>query len=262
MSARLPHMYIQTPEGIRFTLLLAGPVSRSLAWCVDAFCIVVGTQLVGIAVSLTGLISHDLAVALNIAALFLVSVGYGMATEWLWKGQTIGKRLLRLRVMDSRGLRLRFSQVAIRNLLRVVDSLPVAYLIGGATCMLTAKSQRLGDLAAGTIVVRHLKPVQPDLDQIAEDRYNSMRDYPHLAARLRQRVAPAVADLALQALLRRQRLQPRQRVELFGELAAYFRNLVPFPQQATEGLSDERYVRNVVALLFQSQLNRPRRTGP
>lgn len=251
MSNRLPYKQIRTPEGIGFNLVLAGPASRMLAWCVDAACIMLATELVGIGLAIAGLLSRDLAVALHITAMFVVSVGYGMFTEWLLKGQTIGKRLLNLRVMDREGLRLRFSQVAIRNLLRVVDSLPVAYLLGGTVCLFSNHCQRLGDLAAGTIVIRHQKTRQPDLDQLTQDRYNSFRAHPHLEARLRQRVTPAMADLALQALLRREQLAPEHRVALFGDIADHFKKLVVFPQQATDGLSDERYVRNVLAALFR-----------
>ena len=86
--------------------------------------------------------------------------------------------------MDEQGLRLKFSQVVIRNLLRPVDGLPLAYLLGGLACLISKRAQRLGDLAAGTIVVRHPTIFQPDLDQLMAGKYNSFRDYPHLEARL------------------------------------------------------------------------------
>ena len=65
-------------------------------------------------------------------------------------------------------------------------------------------------------------------------------------------MAPKTANVALQALLRRDQFDPAARVELFGEMAAYFRQLVEFPAEAIEQLADEPYVRNVVEILFQS----------
>ena len=74
-----------------------------------------------------------------------------------------------------------------------------------------------------------------------------------LAARLRQRVPPVEAGLALQALLRRNGLDPEARVELFGRLAERFRVAGPLPEELTLDLTDEQLVRNVVDVLFQAR---------
>ena len=198
-------------------------------------------------------ISVDFAKAVAVLAYFVISIGYGIGTEWHWRGQTVGKRLLRLRVMDVSGFRLHFSQIAIRNLLRVVDMLPAFYLVGGAACLISQRAQRLGDFAANTIVIVQPQYAEPALDQLLSGKYNSLRNHPHLAARLRQRVSPAEARVALQALLRREDFEPASRVELFSELGSHFRSLVTFPQEAVEGLSDEQYVRNVVDVVFRSR---------
>jgi hypothetical protein len=155
--------------------------------------------------------------------------------------------------MDEGGLRLQFSQILIRNLLRFVDMLPGFYLVGGLACFFSKRSQRLGDFAANTIVVRNPKIEEPNLDQLALGKFNSLRRYPHLEARLRQRVSPDEARLALQSLLRRDEFEPSARVELFAELAAHFRALVVFPQEAVETIADEQYIRNVVDVLFRKQ---------
>jgi len=78
-------------------------------------------------------------------------------------------------------------------------------------------------------------------------------EHGHLASRLRQRVLPQEASLALQALVRREDLDPAARVELFGGLAAYFKNIVPFPQEAIDGITDEQYIRNVVDVLYRKR---------
>jgi uncharacterized RDD family membrane protein YckC len=244
---------IVTPEGIRFSLLLAGPVTRCLAWAVDFFCVAALASVLSTAAGLLGYLNPDVAVAVTLLGYFGLSIGYGIALEWLLRGQTLGKRLFRLRVVDAQGLRLQFSQVVIRNLLRFLDSLPGTYLVGGIACLASRRAQRLGDIAANTIVVRHPKVEEPDLEQLMAGKFNSFRDHPHLEARLRQRVGPGEAAVALQALLRRDEFDPPARLELFREMAEHFRKLVPFPAEAVEGLTDEQYVRNVVDTLFRSR---------
>ncbi len=244
---------IRTPEGVTFSLTLAGPVSRFLAWVVDLACIGVVTESLQKISGALGIVSADFAAALGVVIFFVVSIGYGIACEWYWRGQTVGKRLLHLRVMDRQGLRLQPSQIVTRNLLRFVDCLPALYLVGGLTCLLSRYAQRLGDIAGNTVVVRAPEVRQPDLDQLSRSRFNSLAQYPHLAGRLRQRVSPQLANVALQALLRRDQFDPDARLELFSELAARFRSYVEFPAEAVEQLSDEPYVRDVVEILFQSR---------
>jgi hypothetical protein len=159
---------------------------------------------------------------------------------------------MRLRVVDAQGLRLQFSQIAIRNFLRFVDCLPLFYLVGGIACVVNRRSQRLGDLAANTLVIHIPIVTQPDLDQLLTDKYNSLREYPHLVARLRQMVSPEEAALALQAILRRDQFEPSSRVELFQDLATHFKPKVRFSREATDGVTDEQYVRNLVDVLYRS----------
>jgi uncharacterized RDD family membrane protein YckC len=243
---------IRTPEGIDFAYQLAGPVARCLAWGVDFFFVILLSQSLSTLGLVAGFVSSDLATALMTILYFVVSIAYGVTTEWIWRGQTVGKRWLRLRVMDAGGLRLQFHQILMRNLLRFVDLLPGCYLVGGVACLLSRHAQRLGDLAANTIVVHVPQRTEPDLDQLLAGKFNSLRQHPHLAARLRQRVAPEEARLALQALLRRDELEPEARVRLFAQLAAHFREIVPFPPEAVEAMPDEQYVRNVVDCLFRT----------
>lgn len=252
---------IQTPEGIVFAYPLAGPVARCMAWAVDFVIITALTYGVFLVVFVAGaagavifgMSGVDLAMAMFIICYFAISIGYGVATEWLWRGQTVGKRILRLRVMDVHGLRLQFHQVLMRNLLRFVDLLPGTYAVGGAACLLNRRAQRLGDLAANTVVVHLARHREPDLDQLLAGKFNSLRQHPHLEARLRQRTSPDEARLALQALVRRDELDPVARVQLFAELADHFRALVVFPPEAVEAMPDEQYVRNVVDVLFRTR---------
>ena len=244
---------IRTPEGIVFSQTLAGPVIRFLAWFIDQLCIAAVMTILGIVISLLQLVSWSFGTALEVIAYFAVSIGYAIFFEWTQRGQTLGKKLFRLRVVDAEGLRLQFNQVVVRNLLRFVDSLPAFYLVGGLACWFSAKCQRLGDLAANTVVIRNPRVGEPDLDQLLAGKYNSLRAHAHLVARLRQRVSPAEANAVLQALLRRDLLEPAARVELFGALAAHFRAKVEFPAEATDGVADEQYLRNIVDVLYRTR---------
>ena len=247
--ARTNSLLLRTPEGIVFSLSLAGPVSRFLAWGVDIGCITAATSFLR---AILGLFpSAGLANATYVIAYFAISIGYGIGCEWYWRGQTVGKRVLKLRVMDAQALRLEFGQVVVRNLLRFVDILPGLYLVGGVACVLSRRFQRLGDLAANTVVVRNPDSPQPNLEQLLGGKFNSLLEYRHLAARLRQRTSPQSAAVALEALLRRDSLDPQARLQLFASLAQHFRELVEFPTEAAEQLSDEQYVRNVVEILYR-----------
>lgn len=247
---------IRTPEGIVFSLQLAGPVTRFMGWAIDLAAISVISSMLNVILGIIGIISRDIAMAVGILTYFVISIGYGIATEWYWQGQTLGKRLLKLRVMDEQGLRLQFSQIVIRNLLRFVDSLPLFYMVGGMACLISQKAQRLGDFAANTIVVWNPSVSKPDLDQLLEGKYNSFSEYPHIEARLRQHVSPQEAGIALQAIMRRDELEPVARIELFHDIADHFKAVVAFPQEATDGISDEQYVRNVVDVLYRTKTSK------
>ena len=249
---RVSSLSIRTPEGIVFSQILAGPVTRFLAWVVDGFCIGVIMTLIGLVIGILGFLSPSFAMAFYVIAYFAVSIGYGILLEWAWRGQTVGKKLLRLRVVDVEGMRLQFNQIVTRNLLRVVDALPIFYFVGGVVCWFNRNCQRLGDFAANTIVIRTPRITEPDLDQLLTGKFNSLRQYPHLAARLRQNVSAGEAAIALQALFRRDEFEPNDRVELFTELASFFRGKVEFPAEATEGVADEQYLRNIVDVIYRA----------
>lgn len=249
-------LLIRTPEGIVFPLIIASPISRFLALAVDLGCIGVLSGFTSTLLALLSVIDADVGIAVAMLSTALISVGYPMFLEWRWRGQTLGKRLLRLQVMDVQGLRLQPSQVIIRNLLRVVDALPGFYGLGGSAAFLSARGQRLGDLAANTIVVRHPLSAEPDFTSLMRGKFNSFRAAPHLAARLRQNVTPREAGLALEALLRREAFADEARLALFADFRAHFDRVVTFPPEMTDGLSDEQFVRNAVDILFNNGVRR------
>jgi hypothetical protein len=118
--------------------------------------------------------------------------------------------------------------------------------------LLSPRAQRLGDIAAGTIVVAHPRVEEPDLDEILPGKFNSFRLHPNLVARLRQNVPPAEAAVVFQALVRRDGLDPDARVALFAGIRAHLERAAAFPPETVEGLSDEQYARNVADILFRT----------
>lgn len=139
---------LASAEGIDLDLRLAGIGSRGSAFLVDL-------ALQAIALGLAGLVAGafgDLGRAFLAVAAFLVLLGYPILAE-AFGGRTVGKALLRLSVVSTEGTPITFLASVIRNLVRLVDSLPGTYFVGIAAVLLTRRSQRVGDLAAGTLVV-------------------------------------------------------------------------------------------------------------
>jgi hypothetical protein len=89
------------------------------------------------------------------------------------------------------------------------------------------------------------------------ERFNSLLAHPHLVARLRQSVPVPLAQAAMEAILRRDELSPRARIDVFHALADQFKKFVKFPDETLAGLADERYVRNCLEIVINSR--NPRR---
>ncbi len=91
---------------------------------------------------------------------------------------------MKLRVIDERGLSLGLKQVVIRNLFRLLDMMPSTfYLLGGISCLVTKRCQRIGDIAAGTLVIREVEAAPPALEEFVRAEKNSFAAMPHLEAR-------------------------------------------------------------------------------
>jgi uncharacterized RDD family membrane protein YckC len=140
---------LETPEGIDLSISPAGPVARGLALAIDS-AIRWGAMLaVGLSLSSLG----GAGVGIFLVLLFLAEWFYPVFFEVLYNGQTPGKRALGLRVVNADGTPVSWSASLIRNLLRVADVLPLLYVGGVVSILCTDKLQRLGDLAAGTLVI-------------------------------------------------------------------------------------------------------------
>jgi uncharacterized RDD family membrane protein YckC len=149
-------LVVPTPERVAFQYPVAGPGSRFLAQLIDQVILTAVLIAVTIIILLLGAAINDreLTIVLLVLVSFLIIFCYFLVTEAVFAGQTPGKRALRLRVVGDQGQPITFSQALIRNLVRIVDFLPVYYGVGLVTLFINGRGKRLGDLAAGTLVVR------------------------------------------------------------------------------------------------------------
>lgn len=150
---------IDTPEGVELELTLAGLGSRVGAAAIDGVILAIATIVVLIAVVMIGSasVSEDmfsLVIGFGALLVFVILFGYYLLFETLNSGRTPGKSALGIRVIRADGTPLGFGAVAIRTLLRMVDSLPAFYATGIVSILATPHNQRVGDLAAGTVVIR------------------------------------------------------------------------------------------------------------
>ena len=150
---------IDTPEGVELELTLAGLGSRVGAAAIDGVILAIATIVVLIAVVMIGSASvsadmFSLVIGFGALLVFVIIFGYYLLFETLNSGRTPGKSALGIRVIRADGTPLGFGAVAIRTLLRMVDSLPAFYATGIVSILATPHNQRVGDLAAGTVVIR------------------------------------------------------------------------------------------------------------
>jgi uncharacterized RDD family membrane protein YckC len=147
---------LATPEGVALELILAGLGSRFLARLLDTL-IQIGL-IIALAVGVAVFHSRGWLQAATIVLVFLILFAYDIVFETLNHGRTIGKQAAGIRVVGRFGEPVRFLASAIRNIARVLDFLPVFYLVGTISIIATARDQRVGDLAAGTLVMRDRFP--------------------------------------------------------------------------------------------------------
>ena len=246
---------VPTPEGVELELTLAGVGSRFASAIVDV--LLEGVILLGLLAALSQVLSLSglgeqsstaIIAAVGSLAAFLVIFGYHVLFETLASGRTPGKRLMGLRVARVGGNPVRFRESAVRNLVRLVDIVPPPlYGVGAVAILAGRRNQRLGDVAADTLVVRerhgdrvrsggretvdaasHAPPVAAgkldawDVSAIDADELSTVRRY----------------------LERRDTLGGSARAELAEELAAHLR---PKVAGAHERLTAEQFLERLAA---------------
>jgi len=153
---------IETPEGVSIELKPAGPSPRAVAWVIDLAIRLTLLLFIGL---ILNLLLDKTGYGLWLILFFLTEWFYSVLFEVLWQGQTPGKKIMGLTVMNKDGTPVSWGPSLLRNLLRVADSMPLfplgneappilpLYGLGFLVCILNKRFQRLGDMAAGTLVV-------------------------------------------------------------------------------------------------------------
>jgi uncharacterized RDD family membrane protein YckC len=255
---------VLTPEKVPFSYRVAGLGSRSLAWLIDAafllLLLLIG-QMLAAPVRAGG--RPGMAAALGILSSWLLVWGYFLLFEWLWGGQTPGKRILGIRVIHWNGTAISFSEAAVRNLLRAVDSLPLPLplgcgLLGFVVAAGNRESRRLGDLAANTLVVyleRRAKPIRALHDARTDADGSRVALFRQRLAQLDREQQQTLLDLCL----RRDQLRVIERARLFQAAARFVQGRLDLAPEAYE--SDEKFVLQLGTVLGERDLP-PRAAAP
>ena len=234
MNAGQGYERVVTPEAVPLDLDVAGVGSRGIAIAIDMT--IQGAVFLAILFILGALhVGDTTGTVVVLVSVPVVFWGYFFIFEGLWHGRTPGKRTQRLRATRADGQPMSGAQMFVRNLVRIVDFLPVYYAIGVVSIVLTKRSQRLGDLAGGTLVIREAKPVVPraidamppppvavagggriDVSGMTEAHYQLVRSY----------------------FERRAGLDPSARTQLAGDIV---RAITPVAR-STEWLPDEAFL--------------------
>jgi len=208
-----------TPEAVVLERDLAGLGTRFIGALVDAL---LQGAVVLVAIAAASVSTPDAAVVLLSVTGFAVLFVYPTAMEAGTRGRTLGKMAARTRVVQSDGRPVTLPAVLIRNLLRLIDLLPGAYAVGAISILVTRRGQRLGDLAAGTVVVYEAPPRAPQalaLPPSAEvDRTRRGMDVVGLTS--------AEYNVVRSFLLRRDGLEPAARANLATDLHRRLRDRV------------------------------------
>jgi uncharacterized RDD family membrane protein YckC len=210
-------VWFDAPEHVSFSATLAGPASRAGATLVDA--VLRGLLLlVGFAVAaVSGVAIGESGVGLGIGLLlwFVLEWGYHVFFEVLFAGRSPGKMVFGLRVVREGGYPVGFAESLVRNLLRGADALPVGYLLGAVVASFDPRMRRLGDMAAGTLVVVDRRDTQRDAAVGVEPPTD------HELAAIPPRVRLSLEERrAVGSLLRRSALLQRARRAELAELLA------------------------------------------
>ncbi len=209
---------VETPEHVRFRFRVAGPARRAWAYVIDwiiRLLIFAAIQIVVLVATGTHMrMGKAIFSGTALLSLFLIEWGYFVFFEAAWNGTTPGKRLLKLRVVKAGGYPLSFADAVLRNLLRTADFLPVGYLLGVLVMSWDSRFARLGDRAAGTmVVIEDPVRVAPSITLDPPATTAELDSFPH-------RVVLSLPEReAIELLLRRRDLSPARRIELAETVA-------------------------------------------
>jgi uncharacterized RDD family membrane protein YckC len=218
-----------TPERITFQYPLAGPFRRAVAYLIDLVVIGLLCLLAALVATVVSLGTSS-GLGLFLVAFFVLYFGYGATCEALFNGQTPGKRILGIRVVSDRGVPITGAQAVLRNLLWAFDGAwPFAYLPAVGCMLLTRKFQRLGDLAAGTMVIVEERPRRGGVARVDEPEVLAL--LPWLPARIA--AGPELARALADYVGHRKRFGRPRREEMAAHLAGPIRRRHALPAEAS-----------------------------
>ena len=251
-SALVQTVDIETPELVTFSYTIAGVGSRVAAALIDyLLCLVLFIALlitlafVGAnrLVSFGGTSSEAWALAIVVLGQFFILWGYYVLWEGLADGQTPGKRYMRLRVVSDGGYSVSFAGSAIRNLVRILDMQPLfTYGVGIGSIVLTKQGKRLGDLAAGTLVVREQVVRESGIgNRESVERRGTTTAQPVAAAVRHARLNDDEYAVLERFIERRESLDPARRAVLATRLVERFSSALSGHPAVAEGPSDQLF---------------------
>jgi uncharacterized RDD family membrane protein YckC len=247
MAVSLGRLEVETADHVVLRYDLAGGGNRGFAAAIDfilATLVFIGSFFMfSTFADAVGFQSASPYFGIVVLLTFTVAWSYFILLEWLGNGQTIGKRIFGLRVIADDGAPAGFTAVLVRNLVRMVDFLPGFYGFGLLAIVVSSRSQRLGDLAAGTFVVR---APRPQLD------YFSLRTVTPLGAgaRVETRILPGEAQRLVREFVAREgALAPDHRARVAKQLAERLRGYV---RDVDPGLDDLELIRAIARSLRAS----------
>ena len=251
MAVSLGRLEVETADHVVLRYDLAGGGNRGFAALVDfvlATLIFIGAFYVfNLFAGAVGFFAASPFFGIALLLTFAIAWSYFILLEWLGNGQTIGKRMFGLRVIADDGAPAGFIAILVRNLIRVVDFLPGFYGFGLLAIVVSPRSQRLGDMAAGTFVVR---APRPRLD------YFSLRTVTPLGAgaQVEVRGLPGEAQrLVREFVAREAQLAPDHRARVAKQLAERLR---PYAQDVDPALGDLELLRAIARSLRASAPDR------
>ncbi len=262
---------IETPEHVQFSYELAGLGSRFLALVLDTLIQGAGLLVVLILLSAANQLLNwtfpdlgevaglPITMLIVVFSVELLRLAYFIVFELIWNGQTPGKRIGGMRVIRAGGGAIGFAASALRNILRFVDSFPILYLAGGTFAFFTRANQRIGDLAAGTIVVKERLweyPGEAAAAELGEEPGDLAEAGDPAVRRARGYVSSLSAEqirTVRRFIERRSELSADMRSQLATRIAASLREQFP-GLTLTEGEDPER----LLEIVYQAHLQRER----
>lgn len=247
----LNEITLRTPESVELRFTLAGIGNRAYALLIDYllwgllllafifFWIATLNQMEAIA-TITGIASETVALwitALGLILSFCLYMGYFIAFEVLWQGQTPGKRFVKIRVIRENGRPARLPQATLRSLLRPVDDL---FFLGMLLIIFSQREKRIGDWLAGTVVIQEATTPKRQIFQISPASAAYADTLPELAQL--DRLTPEQFTVLRNYFQRAPKLHRRARLQKSQELAAQVQAIIQLPTLPLEDLSEHEFL--------------------